>query len=64
MKENDGILRLSIDSRELNKITIKNKHPLSQIEDLFNQLQGVGLFSKIDMRFGYHQLRIKPKDIP
>jgi len=45
-------------------ITIKNKYPLSRIDDLFDQLQGVGVFSKIDLRSGYHQLRIKPEDIP
>jgi len=63
-KEKDGTLRLCVDYRELNKITIKNKYSLPRIDDLFDQLQGVGVFSKIDLRSGYHQLRIKPKNIP
>ena len=49
---------------ELNKITIKNKYPLLQIDDLFDQLQGAGVFSKIDLRSAYLQLRIRPEDIP
>ena len=48
----------------MQKITVKNKYPLPRIDDLFDQLQGVGVFSKIDLRLGSHQLRIKPKDIP
>ena len=64
VKKKNGTLRLCIDYRELNKITIKNKYPLSRIVDLFDQLQGAGVFSKIDLRSGYHQLRIKPEDIP
>jgi len=64
VKNKDGTLRLCIDYRELNKITIKNKYPLSRIDDLFYQIQGAGVFSKIDLRLGYHQLRIKPEDIP
>ena len=54
---------LYIDYRKLNKITIKNKYPLLYIDDLFDQLQGVAVFSKIDLRFGYHQLRILEEDI-
>jgi len=64
VKKKDGTLRLCIDYKELNKITIKNKYPLSWIDDLFDQLQGAGVFSKIDLRSGYHQLRIKLDDIP
>ena len=64
VKKKDGTLRLCIDYRELTKITIKNKYPLPWIDDLFYQLQGAGVFSKIDLRSGYHQLRIKPEDIP
>ena len=57
-------MRLCVDYRELNKVTIKNKYPLPRIDDLFDQLQGMGVFSKIDLRSGYHQLRIKLEDIP
>jgi len=57
-------LKLHIDYRELNKITIKNKYPLIRMDDLFNQLQGVGVFSKIELRSSYHLLRIKPEEIP
>ena len=63
VKKKDGTLRLCIDYRELNKITIKNKYPLPWIDDLFDQLQEARVFSKIDLRSGYHQLRIKPDDI-
>ena len=56
--------RLGIDYRKLNKITIKNKYLLPRIDDLFDQLQGIKVFSKINLRFRYHQLRIKPKNIP
>ncbi|KAI3443818.1 hypothetical protein Pfo_000483 [Paulownia fortunei] len=64
VKKKDGILRLFIDYRELNKITVKNKYPLPRIDDLFDQLQGASIFSKIDLRSGYHQLKIKEEDIP
>ena len=64
VKKNDGSLRLYVDSRQLNKVTIKNKYPLPRIDDLFNQLQGASVFSKIDLRSGYHQLKIKEVDIP
>ena len=64
VKKKDGSLCLSIDYRELNKVTVKNKYPLPRIDDLFDQLKGAKVFSKIDLRSGYHQLRIKDEDIP
>ena len=64
VKKKDGSMRLCIDYRELNKLTIKNKYPLPRIDDLFDQLKGASCFSKIDLRSGYHQLKIKPEDIP
>ena len=64
VKNKDGTMRLCIDYRELNKVTIKNKYPLPRIDDLFDQLQGASVFSKIDLRSGYHQLKIKEEDIP
>ena len=54
VRKKDGTMRLCIDYRELNKVTIKNKYPLPRIDDLFDQLQGVGVFFKIDLRSGYH----------
>ncbi|KAL4037574.1 hypothetical protein IC575_001171 [Cucumis melo] len=56
-------MRLCIDYRELNKVTVKNRYPFPRIDDLFNQLQGATVFSKIDLRSGYHQLRIKDGDV-
>ncbi|KAL4021655.1 hypothetical protein IC575_020461 [Cucumis melo] len=57
-------MRLCIDYRELNKVTVKNKYPLPRIDDLFDQLQGATVFSKIELRSRYHQLRIKDSYIP
>ena len=59
VKKKDGTLRLCVDYKQLNKITVKNKYPLARIDDFFDQLKGAGVFSKIDLRSGYHQLRIK-----
>jgi len=63
VKKKDGSMRLCVDYRELNKLTIRNQYPLPRIDDLFDQLVNAKVFSKIDLRSGYHQLRIKDEDI-
>jgi hypothetical protein len=64
VEKKDGTRRMCINYRALNEVTIKNKYPLPRIEDLFDRLRGASVFSKIDLRLGYHQLRIRPSDIP
>nr|GEX06626.1 retrotransposon protein [Tanacetum cinerariifolium] len=64
VKKKDSSIRLCIDYHDLNRVTIRNRYPLPRINDLFDQLQGAKFFSKIDLKSGYHQLRVKEKDIP
>jgi len=64
VKKKDQTLRLCVDYRPLNEVTIKNKYPLHHIDLLFDQLAGAKVFSKIDLRSGYHQIKIKPEDVP
>jgi hypothetical protein len=64
VKKKDQSLRLCIDYRPLNAITIKNKYPLPRIDILFDQLAGAKLFSKVDLRSGYHQIKIHSEDVP
>ena len=60
----DGTLRMCVDYHPLNMVTIKNKYHLPHIDTLFDQLAGAKVFSKIDLYFGYHQIKIRPQDIP
>nr|GEU68173.1 retrotransposon protein, putative, Ty3-gypsy subclass [Tanacetum cinerariifolium] len=64
VKKKDASFRMCINYWELNKLTIKNRYPLPRIDDLFDQLQGLSIYSKINLRSGYHQLRVRDKDIP
>ena len=63
-KKKDKTLRLCIDYRQLNIVMIKNRYPLLRIDDLFDQLRGARVYSKIDLHTGYHQLRVREVDIP
>jgi hypothetical protein len=64
VQKKDGSQRMCVDYRSLNDVTIQNKYPLPSIEDLFDQMRGARVFSKIDLRSGYHQMKIRPSDIP
>jgi hypothetical protein len=64
VEKKDGTQRMCVDYRSLNEVTIKNKYPLPRIEDLFHQMKGASVFSKIDLRSEYHQLKIQESDIP
>ena len=63
-KKKDKTLLLCIDYPQLNRVTIKNRYPLPRIDDLFDQLRGARVYSKIDLRTGYHQLRVREANIP
>ena len=63
VKKKDGLLRLCIDYRQLNRVTVKNQYPLPRIDDVFDQLQGAAVFSNINLCSGYHQLKIRESDI-
>ncbi|WMV33308.1 hypothetical protein MTR67_026693 [Solanum verrucosum] len=64
VKKKDGSMRMCIDYRQLNRVTIRNKYPLPRIDDLFDLLQSASVFSKIDLRSGYHKLKIRFEDMP
>jgi hypothetical protein len=64
VQKKDGSQRMCVDYRSLNDVTVKNKYLLPRIEDLFDKMRGARVFSKIDLRSGYHQMRIRPSDIP
>jgi hypothetical protein len=64
VKKKDGSMRMCIDYQNLNVVTVKNKYPLPRIDDLLDQLKDAKYFSKIDLRSGYHQMKIRPEDIP
>ena len=64
VKKKDGTLQMCIDYRQINKVIVKKRYPLSRIEDIFYQLKGAGVFLKIDPRSGYYQLRVKDVDVP
>ncbi|GJT17733.1 hypothetical protein Tco_0876439 [Tanacetum coccineum] len=64
VKKKDGFFQMCIDYKELNKLTVKNRYLLLRIDDLFDQLQGSSVYSKIGLRSGYHQLRVSEEDIP
>ena len=64
MKKKDGSLRLCIYLRQMNRVTIRNQYRLPRIDELFDQLQGSRVYSKIDLRSGYHQLRVQESDVP
>jgi hypothetical protein len=64
VEKKDRTQQMCVDYRSLNEVTIKNKYPLPRIEDLFDQMKGASVFSKIDLRSGYHQLKIRESDIP
>jgi hypothetical protein len=64
VQKKDGSQEMCVDYRSLNDVTVKNKYPLPHIEDLFNQMRGARVFSKVDLRSGYHQMKIRSSDIP